>query len=249
MELTRVIKEATEERIGDLQPGSSSVHQVFDQLITSIEFAGPNKDGWAFRIAGQVTNHLFSDSLSRLEIEVMAHLLSHLCQLSVQTSRQVLVWLATLHEDDRIFKATVMVALMEVSLMDMHRLNTTIAKAIQERRVAAVEMLSSLMDELLLNEHPSAFRADFAMSIDALTTWLAEDPSFELGKRVIANLQASSNEMSLTPPVSGNKDQLEYVFDEWVHLQLEPAPKKTVGAFIYQLHQQKIMYRCLCGCV
>jgi CCR4-NOT transcription complex subunit 1 len=241
MELTRVIKEATEERIGDLQPGSSSVHQVFDQLITSIEYAGPNKDAWAFRIAGQVTNHLFSESLSRLEIEVMAHLLSHLCQLSVQTSRQVLVWLATLHDDDRIFKATVMVALMEVSLMDMHRLNTTIAKAIQERRVAAVEMLSSLMDELLLNEHPSAFRADFAMSIDALTIWLAEDPEFELGKRVIVNLQAPSNEGSLTPPASGHKDQLEYVFDEWVHLQLEPAPKKTVGAFIYQLHQQKVL--------
>ncbi|CAO2648002.1 Nn.00g089240.m01.CDS01 [Neocucurbitaria sp. VM-36] len=241
IELTRVIKEAPEERISDLQAGSSTIHQVFDQLISSIEFAGPNKDTWAFRIAGQVTNHLFSDSLSRLEIEVMAHLLSHLCQLSVQTSRQVLMWLATLHDDDRIFKATVMVALMEVSLMDMHRLNTTIAKAIQERRVAAVEMLSSLMEELLLNEHPSAFRADFAQSIDALTNWLAEDDTFELGKRVIANLQASPNDSSLTPPASGHKDQLEYVFDEWVHLQHSEAPKKTVGAFIYQLHKQKVM--------
>ncbi|KAI4693473.1 uncharacterized protein J4E88_001845 [Alternaria novae-zelandiae] len=241
LELTRVIKEAPEERISELQPGNSTVHQVFDQLITSVEYAGPNKETWAFRIAGQVTNHLFSDSLSRLEVEVMAHLLSHLCQLSVQTSRQVLMWLATLHDDDRIFKSTVMIALMEVSLMDMHRLNTTIAKAVQERRVAAVEMLSSLMEELLLNDHPSAFRADFAMSIDALTTWLAEDPSFELGKRVIANLQASSNESMLTPPPSGHKDQLEYVFDEWVHLQMEPMPKKTVGAFIYQLHQQKVM--------
>ncbi|CAN9179420.1 unnamed protein product [Alternaria alternata] len=241
LELTRVIKEAPEERISELQPGSSNVHQVFDQLITSVEYAGPNKETWAFRIAGQVTNHLFSDSLSRLEVEVMAHLLSHLCQLSVQTSRQVLMWLATLHDDDRIFKSTVMVALMEVSLMDMHRLNTTIAKAIQERRVAAVEMLSSLMEELLLNEHPSAFRADFAMSIDALTTWLAEDPSFELGKRVLGNLQVPSNEPMLTPPGSGHKDQLEYVFDEWVHLQMESMPKKTVGAFIYQLHQQKVM--------
>lgn len=241
IELTRVIKEAPEERISDLQPGTSNIHQVFDQLISSIEFAGPNKDTWAFRIAGQVTNHLFSDSLSRLEIEVMAHLLSHLCQLSVQTSRQVLMWLATLHDDDRIFKATVMVALMEVSLMDMHRLNTTIAKAIQERRVAAVEMLSNLMEELLLNDHPSAFRADFALSIDALTNWLSEDSSFELGKRVIANLQPSSAELSMTPPASGHKDQLEYVFDEWVHLQHTETPKKTVGAFIYQLHKQKVM--------
>jgi CCR4-NOT transcription complex subunit 1 len=58
---------------------------------------------------------------------------------------------------------------------------------------------------------------------------------------VIGNLQASSNEPMLTPPGSGHKDQLEYVFDEWVHLQMESMPKKTVGAFIYQLHQQKVM--------
>jgi CCR4-NOT transcription complex subunit 1 len=241
MELTRAIKEAPEERISELQPGSSDIHHVFEQLIHSIESVGANKDTWAFRIAGQVTNHLFSDSLSRLEIEVMAHLLSHLCQLSVQTSRQVLMWLATLHDDDRIFKAPVMVALMEVSLMDIHRLNTTIAKAIHERRIAAVEMLANLMDELLLNENPSAFRADFALTIDALTSWLAEDPSLELGKRVISGLQPSPDDLSMTPPSSGHKDQLEYVFEEWVHLQHSETPKKTTGAFIYQLHRQKIM--------
>ncbi|OAL49612.1 Not1-domain-containing protein [Pyrenochaeta sp. DS3sAY3a] len=241
LDLTRVIKEAPEERISDLQAGSSTIHQVFDQLISSIEFAGPEKDTLAFRIAGKVTNHLFSDSLTRLEIEVMAYLLSHLCQLSVQTSRQVLMWLATLHDDDRIFKATVMIALMDVNLMDMHRLNTTITKAIKERRVAAVEMLSSLMEELLLNEHPTAFRADFATSVDALTSWLKEDDDFDLGKRVIANLQAPSTDSVPTPPASGNKDQLEYVFDEWVHLQHPDAPKNSVTAFIYQLHTQKVL--------
>jgi CCR4-NOT transcription complex subunit 1 len=241
IELTRVIKEAPEERISELHPGNSNIHHVFDQLISSIEFAGPNKDTWAFRIAGQVTNHLFSDSLTRLEIEVMAHLLSHLCQLSVQTSRQVLMWLATLHDDDRIFKAPVMVALMEVSLMDIPRLNTTIAKAIQERRIAAVEMLANLLDELLLNEHPSAFRADFALTIDALNNWLAEDPSLELGKRIIASLQPSPSDLSMTPPASGSKDQLEYVFEEWVHLQHPETPKKAIGAFVFQFHKQGIM--------
>lgn len=241
IELTRVVKEAPEERISELQPGTSTIHQVFDQLISSIEYAGPNKDTWAFRVAGQVTNHLFSESLTRLEIEVMAHLLSHLCQLSVQTSRQVLMWLATLHEDDRIFKAHVMVALMDVNLMDIHRLNTTIAKAIQDRRIAAVEMLSALMDELLLNEHPSAFRADFALAIDALTNWLVEDPELDLGKQVIANLQPKIDDTAMTPPASGHKDQLEYVFEEWVHLQQSEPPKRAISAFIYQLHKQKVI--------
>ena len=240
-ELMRLAKEAPEERISELQ-ATNPIHHAFEQLVSGIEFAGPgNKETWAFRIAGQVTNHLFSDSLGRLEIEILAHLLGNLCQLSVTTSRQVLMWLATLHEDDRIFNATVMIALMEVGLMDMHRLNTTIAKAIQEHRHAAAEMLSNLMDEVLLSENPSAFRADFALSIDALTNWLAEDDNLEIGKRVIAKLQIQAPDQALTPPATGQKDQLEYIFDEWVHLQHPDTPRKSVAAFVYQLHMQQVI--------
>ncbi|KAF2872099.1 CCR4-Not complex component, Not1-domain-containing protein [Massariosphaeria phaeospora] len=240
IELTRIVKEAPEERISELQP-SNPIHHIFEQLVSTIEFAGVNKDSLAFRIAGQVTNHLFSDQLRRLEIETLAHLMGSLCQLSVQTSRQVLMWLATLHDDDRIFNATVMVSLMEVGLMDMHRLNTTIAKALHERRRAAVEMLSNLMDEILLNEHPSALRADFALSIDALTNWLAEDPTLDTGRQLISKLQVMPTDPSLTPPATGNKDQLEYVFEEWVHLQHPDTPKQSIAAFIYQLHEEQVM--------
>ncbi|KAJ4305510.1 CCR4-NOT core subunit cdc39 [Kalmusia sp. IMI 367209] len=239
-DLLRLVKEASEERISDLQP-TSPIHHTFEQLVSSIEFAGPNKETWAYRIAGQVTSHLFSDSLSRLEIETLSHLLGSLCQMSVATARQVLTWLATVNEDDRIFNATVMVALMDVGLMDMHRLNSAIAKAIQERRPAAVEMLSNLMDEILLNEHPSALRADFALSIDALTEWLAEDPSLELGKVLLAKLRIDVSDQTLTPPPTGDKDQLEYIFDEWVHLQHPDTPKKSFTAFIYQLHEQQVI--------
>ncbi|KAF2687332.1 Not1-domain-containing protein [Lentithecium fluviatile CBS 122367] len=239
-DLLRMVKEAPEQRTSELQL-TSPIQHVFEQLVSSIEFAGPNKEPWAYRVAGQVTNRLFSDSLTRLEVEIMAHLLSNLCQLSIQTSKQVLVWLATLHEDDRIFNAAVMIALMEVGLMDMHRLNTTIAKGIQDRRIAAVEMLSSLMDDILLNEHPSALRADFALSIDALTNWLTEVPTLEVGKNLVSKLQVQPAEQALTPPASSHKDQLEYVFDEWVHLQQPDTTTKSIAAFIYQLHQSQMM--------
>ena len=240
VDLTRNIKEAPEERLNDLQ-SISPIYENFEQLVQAIENTPANKDNWAYRIAGQVTNHLFSEQLRRLEVEILSRLLANLCSMSVQTSRQVLIWLATMHDDDRIFNATVMVCLMDVGLMDMHRLNTIIAKALAQRRLAAVEMLSSLMDDVLLNEHPSALRADFALSIDALTNWLTEDPTLEAGKQLIAKLQVVPLEESLTPPATGNKDQLEYIFDEWVHLQLPDTPKKTIAAFVYQLHQNNVM--------
>ncbi|KAF2111620.1 CCR4-Not complex component, Not1-domain-containing protein [Lophiotrema nucula] len=239
-ELTRIVKEAPEEHVSDLR-GNDQINQVYNSLTTSIEYAGVSKEGVAYHIAGQVTNHLFSEPLRRLEIEVLTHLLAHLCEQSVQTSRQVLMWLATMHEDDRIFNANVMASLMEVGLMDIHRLNTVIAKAIQQRRLAAVEMLSTLMDDVLLNEHPSALRADFALSIDALTQWLAEDPDLEIGKELISKLQVLPADQALTPPATGKRDQLEYIFEEWVHLQLPDTPKKSLPAFIYQLHNMGVM--------
>ncbi|KAF2006869.1 Not1-domain-containing protein [Amniculicola lignicola CBS 123094] len=240
VELTHVAKESPEERISELRP-NNAIYGLLEQLISIVDFAGVNKDQVAFRIAGHVTSHLFSEQLRRLEVEVLTNLLSTLCQISVQTSRQVLMWLAQMHEDDRIFNATVMICLMDVGLMDIHRLNTTVAKALHHRRPAAVEMLSVLMDEILLSEHPSALRADFALSIDALTNWLAEDPTFELGNQLIAKLQVEPTDQTLTPPATGRKDQLEYAFDEWVHLQHPDTPKKSVAAFVYQLHQMRVM--------
>ncbi|KAF2730810.1 Not1-domain-containing protein [Polyplosphaeria fusca] len=241
VELMQIVKEAPEERLSDLPP-NNPISVIFDQLVAGIEFTGANKDTFAFRIAGEITNHLFSADSRRLEVEVLAHVLATLCSISVQTSRQVLMWLATMSEDDRIMNATVMACLMEVGLIDMHRLNATIAKAIHQRRLAAIEMLSALMDDILLSEHPSVLRADFALSIDAVTNWLAEDPDLEIGKHILSKLQVPPVDLSLTPPATaGQKDQLEYVFDEWVHLQLPDTPKKSVAAFIYQLHEMKVM--------
>jgi CCR4-NOT transcription complex subunit 1 len=239
LDLLRAAKEAPEEQVHDL-PQNSLVHQLFDQFIAALEYSGIHKDPLAYRMAGSVTNSLFAEPLRRLEVQVMAQVLAGLCQFSIQTSRQVLIWFTTIQEDDRIFNAQVMIGLITVGLMDLHRLNVIIAKAIQQRRPAAVEMLSSFMDEFLLKEHPTALRAEFALSIDALANWLSEDPSFELGKQLISKFQFRPDQ-TLTPPATAEKDNVEYVFDEWVHLQYPDTPKKSIASFIYQLHQMNIM--------
>jgi CCR4-NOT transcription complex subunit 1 len=239
VELSRCTREAPEEHITDLAP-NHPIFDAFQQLVYSIENTS-DKDAASYKIAGQVTNHLFTDDLRQLEVEVFTRLLANLCQLSVQTSRQVLIWLATMQDDDRIFNTSVMLCLMEVDLMDLHRLNRTIAKAILQRRPAAVGMLSALLDEVLLCEHPRALRADFAQSIDALTSWVAEDQDLEIGKQVLSKMQSGAW-VTATVPALGDIDQLDYVFEEWVQLQAPETPKKAIVAFIYQLHQKKIMH-------
>lgn len=238
-DLTRNAKEAPEERLVELER-NSPITEVFEELVFNIETSA-DKDTWCFRIAPHVLNTLFAEPYSRLEVEVFTRLLATLCRMSINTMRQVMMWLATMQDEDRFFNAAVMVCLMECGLMDLHRLNTTIAKALLGRRLAALEMLSSVLDDVLLNEEPITLRADFALSLEALTNWLAEDPDLEIGKQILSKLQVSQADQVLTPPTTGNKDQLVYVFDEWVHLQFSDTPKKAITAFIYQLYQSKVL--------
>jgi CCR4-NOT transcription complex subunit 1 len=238
-DLHQAVTEVPEEHVDDLS-STAPTHHIFRDLLDTIMTSG-NKDMVALTVAMKVTLHLFSEPAKRLEIEVMTHLLAQLCRMSVTTSRQVIMWLATI-DDDRIFNAGVIVPLISVDLMDLHRINITIAKAIQRRSVPAVELLSNLVDEILLNEQPGALRAEFALSIDALMQWLSEDPNFGPGNQVVAKLQMRSTDNDLpTPPTPSRKDQLRYTFDEWVGLQYPDTPKKSIAAFIYQLHERKIL--------
>ncbi|KAF2280315.1 Not1-domain-containing protein [Westerdykella ornata] len=238
-DMVHMIHEAPEERMSSLNEGSS-IQQTFIELVTAVKYS-PEVDAISLRLALQVIQYIFSEQLRRLEVEVLTRLLMNLCTMSTQTSRQVLIWLGTMQDDDRFFNPVVMVSLLEIGLMDIHRLNTTIAKAIMQRRVAAVELLSALMDEVLFNDNPSALRADFALSIDALTNWLAEDTDFDSGKQLMSKLQALSAEQPLTPPSTEDNDQLEYVFSEWVHLALPDTPRKLLVAFIHQLHKNHVL--------
>ncbi|KAF2814299.1 Not1-domain-containing protein [Mytilinidion resinicola] len=238
-ELHRAVTEAPEEHVDELST-TAPTHHIFRELLDTLVNAA-NKDMVAMNIAMKVTLYLFSDPAKRLETEVMTHLLAQLCRMSVTTSRQVIMWLTTI-DDDRIFNSGVIVSLINVDLMDLHRVNITIAKAIQRRSVPAAELLSSLIDEILLNEQPGALRAEFALSIDALMQWLAEDPSFVTGNQIVGKLQMRSSDAALqTPPTPSRNDQLRYTFDEWVGLQYPDTPKKSIAAFIYQLHERKVL--------
>ena len=239
LDLLRVAREIPEDQMDEVRR-ASHMSQMNSQLNMMVEYSGVQKDQLTLSSAGRVTTMLFSEPRSRLEVEILCQLLATFSLASVTTSRQVVAWLATI-EDDRIFNAVLMRALITVGLMDFPRMNALVAKAFQLRRVLAVQMLSGLVDDMLLSEQPSAFRADFAVATDALTEWTALEPDFEIGHEVLRKLQTPPADQALTPHVAGQPDQLEYMFDEWMHLQDAKAPRKAVAAYVLQLQQSQVL--------
>lgn len=240
VELQRATKEAPEEHIKDLD-SNSSVRDIYEQIIHAIESSGTQSDGIAFNTARKITSYIYSDAERQLEAEVMTQLLTHICQFSVQTARQVVLWLSNF-DGERIFNAMVTMCLIDAGLLNLKRIDNVMAKAMQQRKIVAVDFLSELLDTTLLNENPNALRADFAKSFEALTEWLVESPDFENAKRIVDKLQVPETAVQATPSQNTAKqDQMEYIFKEWIHLQDSEAPERTIAAFVHQLHQNHLL--------
>ncbi|KAH7041928.1 CCR4-Not complex component, Not1-domain-containing protein [Macrophomina phaseolina] len=242
LELQRTSKEAQEEHIEELGP-SAPTRDAFEQLIHLVENSGPPRDQLCLGIAGRVITYLFAEAERRLEIEVMVQLVIQLCQMSVNTSRQIMMWLANV-ENERLLNAPVVICMVTAGLLDLQRIDMAASKAIQARNLHALDFLSQFMDEILLGTSPAAFRTDFSRSLEALTQWLAEDSDLEVGKLIMSKLQVPQDRVP-TPPDAASRYQVEYVFEEWVHLlrfgQRQAPSERMIAAFINQLHARGFM--------
>ncbi|KAI9832892.1 MAG: hypothetical protein M1819_003922 [Sarea resinae] len=242
-ELQRATKSVSEEHARDLSP-SSQPRLIAEQILRTV-INSPHREEGALVAAQRTCASLYTQSEDRLEIEMLVQILRKLCQLSPVTAREVILWLANV-DDERFFNVPVTVELLRVSLTELHRVDLMLTKAIQQRKVGAVEFLSDLMDEILLNDRPLALRADFASSLDLLGQWLAQEPRFTAGKQLIQKLKdAGVPEVVQSPPDErsrAKKDQLEYLFTEWVGIYNHPgSTEKLFASFIAQMHQKQVM--------
>lgn len=243
-DLQRVVREAPEQYAKELSRGSP-VMDILDQLLYLLVSAPPYVEQIALATAQRICVTLYNQTEQALEIRVLVQLLNKLCQISSSTAKEVVLWMANT-DDERAFNVPVTVALLDSGLMELHRVDSTLTKAIQQRKVVAVDFLANLMNEVLLNERPIALRADFASSLEAVGSWLSEDPSLTVAKDLIQRLKDSGMpEVVKAEPDERSRlkrYQMEYIFSEWVGICSHPSSTdRTYSAFISQLHQKQIM--------
>lgn len=240
MNLHNVASEATEDHIDELGPNAPT-KLAYEDLILLLGSAGPQKEIICLNLAAKVTTLLYSEVSTRFEIEVFVRLLSQLCELSVQTGRQVVIWLGNM-DDDRLFNAPITVCLISANLVDLHRIDATVAKAIHQQRLVAVEFLSTLLDDLLLNDHPNALRTDFVQSFEALTQLYGKESESDAIRHILQKLHTPvGGQPQPTSISSTNEDQFDYIFAEWIQLVRPETSERTLASFISQLHEQRVL--------
>ncbi|KAL2677919.1 CCR4-Not complex component, Not1-domain-containing protein [Phyllosticta citricarpa] len=239
VDLQRSLKETAEEHVEELLP-QAPTREIYEQLVHLVESSGAQKDNLSLGIAGKVANYLVADADRRLEFEVMVQLMLVLCHQSAQTARQIMIWLSNL-EPERLLNAHLAVCLIQANLMDLQRLDITISKVIHARNHHALDSLSQLLDETVLGTNVAAFRTDFSRSLEALTQWLIEDVDLDAGKQIMSKLQVPDTALP-TPSDLIQREQVEYVFEEWLRLtragQSQTPSQQLICAFLIQLQSR-----------
>ena len=242
-ETSRMVKERPDRSMKEIQRDRALV----EVLSQAWELIASSPDSIAMSCAEEICKGVYGNSMIRLEIEVFLHLLARLCLTYPTIKKEVAIWTMTL-EEQKLLNVEVTAALVKVDLLHLKQVDLFFTGLIYDREDFALGVLSDLMDALLLNDHPTALRADFSSSLAALGQWLVEDPRLTKAKDLVQRLQEWGVDETVdhTRPDESlvKKHHLQYVFAEWAAI-CDTSPKNPNEnlclAFISQLHQKQLL--------
>lgn len=206
----------------------------------------PFMDNLCMTLAGHLCRLLYNQAESNLEAESFVFLLEKLCQLSQNTAQEVMAVLVS-QENDELFNLPVTILLLRSRLITLTMLDVSIARAIDSGKPNSIDFLSSLIRETVLGPDPIAMRSDFASSLEKLTHLTHSNPNTQLGHGILQEL--ANFEMPPPPPEEEQpseevalRDQLAYIFEEWVQLCDHPSTnERAFAAFISQLYLEQTL--------
>ncbi|KAI6250214.1 General negative regulator of transcription subunit 1 [Erysiphe necator] len=244
IELERLVIEASEEHYTDLiRP--HPVIDILDVLYNLILRTSQSPDALDIFIVDQICNILFGGTDHSLMIESLVHVLENICRIGGRTASRVALMIA--HQPaENFWRVPLTISLIKTEMIDWHRIDSETSKAIIQRREEPLKFLSSLVDAVLLHDRPIALFSDLASSLEAAWKWTDENPSLEIGQKLKHKLIASGMTKDIDRNIGDSqnfrRDQMEYVFEEWVHLcNNSNASDQAVVQFITQMYNKQLI--------
>ena len=242
-ELQQAARTSSEEHVRDLGRDSALL-QVYNQALRAI-VSSPNGEEMARLTSMKICTSLYSQPPTPLQLEVLVHFLAKLCDMSSLVARYTWALLSEV-EDEHLFNVPVTVALLDAGLLDIRRVDLILSRLILHKNLAALEVLADLMDRVLFVDEPSALRSDFSGSLEAMSQWLADDPTLSTAQEIIHKLRESGIPEVVYPLLSdkarAKRDQMEYVFSEWIGIyKSSSASDRTYHSFLKDIHQRQVM--------
>lgn len=252
-ELVRVTSEAPEEHFANL-PRPHPVLDVVDALIQIIIKASQTSEELALYAVDQISGYIFSSNLlnsttsateDNLPLESLVHVLETVRKISGPTVNGRVRAIFNQQQPTTFLNLRLVAALIRTDLLDWSILDQTLSRTIEARKEGSLEFFENLLDLALLNHRPILLFADLVRALEASWAWICEEPSFPAGQRLKNKLIGSGAPSDVS---SGNdvdarrRDQMEYVFEEWVHLcNNYNATDKATTIFVQQLQARQVV--------
>ncbi|QPG94506.1 hypothetical protein C2857_006248 [Epichloe festucae Fl1] len=247
-ELLRVAGEAREKHFLDL-PRPHPVLDVVDALVQLIIKTSQNSEEFAIYAAEQISALIFQQVEGNLTLESLVHVLETLRKISGPDLNERVRILFSQQPGSNFLSLPLLAALIRTDLLDWRNIDLSMAKALEARKDGSLDFLEHMLDLALLNNRPIALYADFVRTLEMAWLWIFEEPNSVVGQRLKGKLLGSGTTQATRGPADADnsstalrQDQMEYVFEEWVHLANNPiATDKAAALFIQQLQARQIL--------
>ncbi|KAF6795366.1 CCR4-NOT transcription complex subunit [Colletotrichum sojae] len=237
VELQRVATEAREEHFTDL-PQPHPVLDVVDALVQHMIKASQTSEEFAMFGAEQIFQLIFNQIEDNLALESLVHVFETLRKISSPALNNRITALFRQQPGPTFLHLPLLAALLRTDLLDWHNIDISLAKALQQKKEGSLEFLEQMVDLTLVGNRPLALYGDFVRSLEAAWAWIQEEPDSQVGQNLKAKLSGQALPQS-TQADHGDafqQDQMEYVFDEWVHLCNNPnASESSAAMFVRQM--------------
>lgn len=243
-ELKRVTAEAPERHYKDIgRP--NQVIDVLDSVFNSIFKCAHIPGDLDITMVDQLCGFLFSGLTQDLLIECLVVALTQIIKAGDKFTNRIALRIGQ-QPGDAFINVPLAAALIDVGMLEWQRVDSATSKAIQLRKVEALEFLIAMVEKFLCGENPSALYADLARSLEVAWVWIEEEPAMEIGQQLKQSFKTSGilqlGSRVVDDRLSVLQSQMEYVFEEWIHLYNNPnASEKASGEFITQMYKKQLI--------
>ncbi|GAB1315942.1 CCR4-NOT core subunit cdc39 [Madurella fahalii] len=244
-QLSNAASSAPEAHFSDLSRGHT-VLDLIDALIQTIIETQQTSEDFAGYAATQIVQLLFRQPEGSLLLESLVHVLESLRKIAGAGFSEQIRNLFHQQPGNLFLHLPLIAALLGTDLLNWRSFDVAMAKALEQRKEGSIEFLEQLMDLTLLNDSPLALYADFVQSLEEAWSWITEDPNVPAGERFKSKVLAPPPELpaSLTAEevTAIQQDQMDYVFDEWIHLCGNRfATDRSAMIFAQQMHARRVV--------
>ncbi|KAI0420779.1 Not1-domain-containing protein [Xylaria grammica] len=247
LEELKITADSSQETHYSEVPKAHGILDVVDAFTQLIIKTSQNSDGPAVHAAEKICSLLFGRyAHSTLFVEALVHVLELILKISASSGSNLRdrVQVSLYNQPaQNILNVTLISALLQTDLLDLHNIDTLTAKALIQREDSYLEFFGQLLDLTLFNERPTALYADFVQSFVAAWEWINEDPSLEAGQQLKAKLLKSGFSKPQMVDTTERGELFDYVLEEWVKVfsNSNNASEKALVGFVRRMRSETVV--------